>query len=142
MDKIKLDRNVFDKKAFNDTIDIRFKQLVSVPNPAFFDINLATVDDFFILYNKLFYEIPKNGDLNSHEYIIKTSSEYINYSKTNEDIQVLLDEIASLRQELLDIQISSIEEKALASDNLSSFSKDLNKIKGNTAKIKNNLTRQ
>jgi hypothetical protein len=109
-ENINLNRNVFDKNAFKNTVDTNFTQLVSAPDPTFFDINLATVEDFFILYNKFFYEIPQFGNINSHEYLIKTSSEYINYQQTNEDIQALLDEIASLRQEILDIQIGSISE--------------------------------
>lgn len=107
---INLNRNVFNKEAFKKTVDTSFNELVSEPDPTFFDVNLATVDDFFILYNKFFYEIPQFGDINSHEYLIKTSSEYINFSSTNEEIQVLLDEIASLRQEILDIQLASIED--------------------------------
>ena len=109
-ENVNLNRNVFDKNAFKNTIDTNFTQLVSTPDPTFFDINLATVDDFFILYNKFFYDIPQFGEVDSHEYLIKTSSEYINYQQTNEDIQALLDEIASLRQEILDIQIASIQE--------------------------------
>jgi len=109
-ENINLGRNVFDKNAFKNTIDTNFTQLVSVPDPTFFDINLATVEDFFILYDKFFYDIPQFGESESHEYLIKTSSEYINYKQVNEDIQELLDEIASLRQEILDIQIASIQE--------------------------------
>jgi hypothetical protein len=109
-ENINLNRNVFDKNAFKNTVDTNFTQLVSTPDPTFFDINLATVEDFFILYNKFFYEIPQFGEIDSHEYLIKTSSEYINYQQTNADIQALLDEIASLRQEILDIQLASISE--------------------------------
>lgn len=107
-ENINLNRNVFDKNAFKNTVDTSFTQLVSTPDPTFFDINLATVEDFFILYNKFFYEIPQFGEVNSHEYLIKTSTEYIGFQQTNEDIQALLDEIATLRQEILDLQISSI----------------------------------
>jgi hypothetical protein len=109
-ENVNLNRNVFDKNAFKNTVDTNFTQLVSTPDPTFFDVNLATVEDFFILYNKFFYEIPQFGEIDSHEYLIKTSSEYINYQQTNADIQALLDEIASLRQEILDIQLASISE--------------------------------
>ena len=50
----------------------------------------------------MFFEIPKEGDVNSHEFLIKESSEYINFDKINEDIQILLEEITSLRTELLE----------------------------------------
>ena len=101
MGKINLNRTVFDKRKFNQSVDTEFSQLVPKEEDKFFDLNLATVDDFFIIYNNLFYEIPKEGTSNSHEFLIVESSEYINFDKINEDIQILLEEITSLRTELL-----------------------------------------
>jgi hypothetical protein len=67
METVNLNRQVFNKQKFNDTVDTKFSELgVQEPDLNFFDINLATVNDFFILYNKLFFEIPKEGDINSH----------------------------------------------------------------------------
>ena len=101
MGKINLNRTVFDKRKFNQSVDTEFSQLVPKEEDKFFDTNLATIDDFFTIYTNLFYEIPKEGAVNSHEYLIVESSEYINFDKINEDIQVLLEEITSLREELL-----------------------------------------
>ena len=101
MGKINLNRTVFDKRKFNQSVDTEFSQLVPKEEQKFFDTDLATVDDFFTIYTNLFYEIPKEGAVNSHEYLIVESSEYINFDKINEDIQVLLEEITSLREELL-----------------------------------------
>lgn len=98
---VNLNRQVFDKKKFNETVDTSFTQLVSQPDPTFFDLNLATVEDFFTLYNKFFFEIPKEGEVNSHTYLIRESSDYVGLQANSEDIQALLDEIASLRQENL-----------------------------------------
>ena len=102
MGDIKLNRTVFDKRKFEQTVDTSFSQLVPKEEQKFFDVNLATVDDFFTLYTNLFFEIPKEGEVNSHSYLIKESSEYINFEQINEDIQVLLEEITSLRTELLE----------------------------------------
>jgi uncharacterized small protein (DUF1192 family) len=66
--------------------------------------NQPTVDEFFDLYNKLFYEIPTEGEVNSHEYLIKKSSEYINFDEINEQILMLQKEISELRVELLNTQ--------------------------------------
>ena len=52
--KSKLKRQVFDKKEFNNTVDNKFTQLTSIPDPTFYDVNLASIDDFFILYDKFF----------------------------------------------------------------------------------------
>ena len=100
-EKITFNRTVFDKNKFNETVDTEFSQLVTKPQQVFFDTSLATVDNFFTLYEDLFYEIPQEGENNSHQYLIKQSTEYVGFTTENENIQALLDEIASLREELL-----------------------------------------
>ncbi len=100
----KLNRQVFDKDKFKDTVDTTFSQLSSTPNPNFFDLDLATLKDFWLLYDKFFYDIPKLGEIESHEYLAKTSGEYANSDKIQSEIQALLDEIASLREENLELR--------------------------------------
>jgi hypothetical protein len=106
---VNLNRQVFDKKKFDETVDTSFTQLVTQPDPTFFDLNLATVEDFFTLYEKFFFQIPKEGEVNSHTYLIKESSDYVGFQTNSEDIQALLDEIASLRQENLSIRQELID---------------------------------
>ena len=105
---VNLNRQVFDKKKFNETVDTSFTQLVSQPDPTFFNLDLATVEDFFTLYEKFFFQIPKEGEVNSHTYLIKESSDYVGFQANSEDIQALLDEIASLRQENLSLRQEQI----------------------------------
>ena len=57
----------------------------------------------------LFYEIPVFGPTNSHEYLVKTSGEYINFDEDNEIIAALQKEIAQLRQDLLQEQIKELD---------------------------------
>ena len=92
-----LKRTVFDKEKFNQTVDTQFSELIDKDQPIPFDINTATVADFFALYDRFFYEIPKQGDVNSHYYLVETSGEYINFNKYQEEIQALLQEISELR---------------------------------------------
>ena len=106
---VNLNRQVFDKTKFNETVDTSFTQLVTQPDPTFFDLNLATVEDFFTLYEKFFFQIPKEGEVNSHTYLIKESSDYVGFQVNSEDIQALLDEIAQLRQENLLIRQEQID---------------------------------
>jgi hypothetical protein len=69
-----------------------------------------SVAEFFQNYQALFFSIPKFGDTNSHEYLIKTSSEYVGSTNLNDDlIQALLEETNQLRQENLDLQQSILE---------------------------------
>ena len=108
MKKITFRKNVFNKEAFEETVDTNFTQLKSTPNPNFFDINMATMGDFFALYEKFFYQIPKLGETDSHEYLGKTSLEYAESTYVNEQIQELLDEIAALREENLRIMTDAL----------------------------------
>jgi len=106
MSRINLNKNVFNKADFLKTVDTSFTQLVP-PTPV--EIPVMNVDEFFAEYDRLFYEIPKEGATNSHLYLVETSGEYINYEKINAEIQALLDEIASLRQELLDLNNDKLD---------------------------------
>lgn len=99
-----LNRKVYDKDAFNDTINTDFTELVSSQDPSFFSLDLATIGDFFELYERFFYEIPKLGDTNSHLYLVETSGEYIDYAPREAEIQALLEEIADLRTENLELR--------------------------------------
>jgi hypothetical protein len=89
----------FYNRDYDKVIDTTFSQLIS---SSLDDSGSATitVDDFFQLYSDLFYQIPKTGDSNSHTYLVNKSSDYLGISTTN--INVLLAEITTLRQQLLD----------------------------------------
>ena len=100
----KITRTVFDKSKFNDTITTVFTQLVDEPDLSTFDVNLASQEDFWILYDKFFYQIPKNGDTQSHTYLIQTSADYANYDAQQEEISALLEEIAELRKDNLELR--------------------------------------
>lgn len=99
--RINLNKNVFNKEDFLKTVDTSFTQLVPPPLE---EIPVFTVDEFFTEYEKLFFEIPKEGEINSHQYLAQRSGEYVNFELVNEEIQALLDEIAQLRQDNLDLQ--------------------------------------
>jgi len=103
MKKITLKAQRFDRDKFNETIDTSFSQLIDTPNPSFFDRDLANLDDFWYLYEKFFYIIPKLGEIESHQYLAKTSGEYADFATISAEIQALLDEIAELRAENLQL---------------------------------------
>lgn len=107
-ENISFNKQVFNKNNYQKVIDTSFKQL-GVKSIQQQLEEQPTVDDFFSLYNDLFYDIPELGATNSHEYLIKTSSEYINFEANQEEIIALQNEIAQLRIELLDAQKQIIE---------------------------------
>jgi uridine kinase len=102
--KVDLKKNVFSKSQYIKTIDTQFSEL----GVTTLQEDLASqvdVNQFFQLYNDLFYEIPANGATNSHEYLVKTSGEYINFDLIQEEIEALREEISGLREENLELQV-------------------------------------
>lgn len=125
-----LTRNVFDKTSFNKTIDTSFSQLglKNTPNPSFFDVNLATIPDFWILYDKFFYDIPKEGATNSHRYLAQTSGDYADFERIQEEINALLDEISELRVENVDLRQDNANLEILAAEARSLRAVEANRI--------------
>lgn len=102
MERINLRKQVYPKNEVNNVIDTNFTEF-TLPAPQ--TAVTASVDEFFNQYQTLFYQIPKFGEVNSHEYLVKTSGEYIGSNlPTNDTIQALIDEINQLRQENIDLQ--------------------------------------
>ena len=115
MANFSLNKTVYNNNQYKKVIDTSFTQ-VQLPSPPI--ENTITVEEFFTYYNKIFYDIPTTGDTNSHAYLIKTSGEYLNTLTSNEETQLLLDEITSLRQQLLESQQQLITLQPSASLNI------------------------
>ena len=107
-ENIKFSKQVYDKNQYTKVIDTAFKQL-GVQSIQETINNQPTTNQFFNMYNDLFYDIDELGEINSHEYLIKKSSEYIDFDANQEEIEALQAEIAQLREELLDAQKQNIE---------------------------------
>ena len=113
MENIRLAKVVYNKEQFEKTINTSFTQLTSsiafnttasnidtINDP----VNIqAQIDKFFLDYNTLFFNIPKFGNTNSHEYLVKTSVEYIGTTFNDDEITALTAEIDSLRTELISL---------------------------------------
>lgn len=104
--KLTLSKKLYNKEAYLNTIDTSFTELVS---PIIESTPPPTTEEFFQLYEDLFYDIPKEGELNSHEYLVKQSTDYIGSAVITEDIQALLDEITALREENLQLQQNIVD---------------------------------
>jgi hypothetical protein len=102
--KVDTRKNVFNKDQYSKTIDTSFREF-GVTTISDDLQSQPTIEQFFELYNQLFYDIPPNGETNSHEFLVQQSGEYINFEVNSEEIQALQDEIANLREELLNTQI-------------------------------------
>lgn len=115
---IKLNRQVFDKGKFKDTVNTDFTELTQTETPSITSNNTEEtsqnneqeVQNFFELYDRLFYNIPKDGETDSHNYIINRSSKYTDFVYQIEQMQVMVDEIKYLRDT---VQTLSRENKTL-----------------------------
>ena len=106
MERVNLRKQVYPKSEVNNVIDTNFTEF-TLPNIQ--TVVITSVEEFFTQYQTLFYQIPKFGATNSHEYLIKTSGEYIGLTiPTSDTIQALIDEINQLRQENTQLQTQQI----------------------------------
>jgi hypothetical protein len=105
---IELVRELFGKAQFDKVIDTQIKYLVP-PTPATIEPTTENIQLFFQAYETLFSAIPKYGAANSHEYLVQTSGAYINLNNQQEEIALLLQEINSLRGDLLEANRRIIE---------------------------------
>ena len=102
MSQIPIQRTVFSKNEFPRIVDTEFTQLLN--NQLLEETPSFTIEDFFQLYEDLFYQIPREGETNSHQYILQKEADYLGVQINQDDLQALLNEITDLRQELLDSQ--------------------------------------
>ncbi len=106
---VKFEKTVYSKEEYEKLIDTSFSNPEGLTSISEQLDDQPTVGEFFTMYSDLFYDIPELGEINSHEYLIKQSSEYIGFDSENEEILALQEEIAQLRKELLEEQKKNIE---------------------------------
>jgi len=107
-ERLDLIKEVFNKAEYIKTINTSFSEL-GAPSITEDQQVQPSVEEFFGLYNSLFYDIPALGETNSHQYLIRTSGEYINFDEINDEIQALQAEIAQLRSDLLTAQMEGAQ---------------------------------
>lgn len=100
--EVKLVKEVYGRNTFTRVVDTSFSELYNpAPAPAAIPQQI-TVDEFFDLYNELFFEIPATGEINSHEYLVARSTEYLGGGVLTDNEKAYIEEINSLRQQLLE----------------------------------------
>lgn len=115
-ERVDLKKNVFSKAQYTKTIDTSFNELGVTTVTE--DLQSQTsIEDFFALYDELFYDIPPNGEINSHQYLVETSGEYINFDQQSIEIEALRAEISTLRGDLLNAQMENVKIQISSSAN-------------------------
>lgn len=107
--KVDLLKSVYNKVQYTKTIDTSFSELGTTSIAEDLETQ-PSVEEFFALYNELFYDIPPNGDTNSHEFLVQQSGNYIGFESNLEEIEALQLEITQLRRDLLSSQIANVEQ--------------------------------
>ena len=101
--ELKLNKAVYGKVSYPQIVDTEFTQLVQ-PDEVTPDLEPLTVAEFFQEYDRLFFDIPQNGEVGSHKELVTRSSSYVGMTDQGEEIQALIDEISNLRIQLLTAQ--------------------------------------
>lgn len=69
----------------------------------------GSIEDFFNEYERLFFDIPIEGETQSHEFIVRRSSEYSGFEKDTEEVDSLLEELEALREQNLDLEQTIVD---------------------------------
>jgi hypothetical protein len=99
-EQVNLIKEVYGRVTYSKVVDSNFTELftpvtASVATP-------LTVEEFFNLYNDLFFQIPATGEINSHQYLVARSTEYLGGGVLTDNEKAYIEEINSLRQQLLE----------------------------------------
>lgn len=99
--KVSLVKEIYGINTYSKVVDTEFRELVTpVQDTATTEL---TVDEFFQQYERLFFDIPIEGDINSHKYMIERSQQYLGAGVVDAEKQALIEEINSLRQQIIDL---------------------------------------
>ena len=117
MSDINIEKTVFDKDAFNKVVNTQFSQLApanEVGNQQTATAPSFTLDDFLALFNSLYPLIPED----ILRQLLSKIAGTLDVKIDTTDIQALLEEITSLRQQLVDIQSTVNSVKQYSTQNL------------------------
>jgi len=103
--KVDLIKEVYGRNTYPRVVDTSFSELY-IPVTGSTISQQVTVEAFFDLYNQLFFQIPATGQVNSHEYLVARSTEYLGGTVLTDSEKAYIDEINSLRQQLLEANAS------------------------------------
>ena len=97
-ENINIDKTVFNKSQFILAVDTKFSELFAQNTP-------LTVDQFFVYYDDLFFDIPDSGT-QSHQELIQRSTEYLDIDPFEVERNTLLTQINELEK-----KVAALEEE-------------------------------
>ena len=102
--EIQIAKQVINRQSFEQNVNTKFTYFTkqeAVQDP-------DTAIELFRLYDKLFFQLPAEGN-NSHQTFVEKSSQIYTVPLDESVIQPLLDEIAELRARLLEANQENLE---------------------------------
>lgn len=96
-------KTVLEKEKARKRLDTEFSTFVDIEEEP-----RLTISEFFEAYDELFFDIPTEGEVESHRALVNRSSELLELDTEPENIQPLLDEISTLRKQLLEARLELI----------------------------------
>lgn len=101
-EQVNLVKEVYGRNTYTRVVDTSFSELFTAVTASAAPAGLG-IEAFFDAYDTLFFEIPATGEVNSHEYLVKRSGEYLGGGVLSDNEKAYIDEINSLRQQLLEV---------------------------------------
>ena len=100
----------YNRTQFNKAVDTEFTQFNGTDETPE-EVAAETIDlsGFFQAYNRLFLDIPKQGETNSHQYITNRSGEYVGGEEVSAEVQALTAEVTQLREDNILLQQQIIQ---------------------------------
>lgn len=119
-ENVDINLTTYNRAQFNKAVDTTFTEFGVTEEPEESVVNQVDVNTFFQAYDNLFLEIPKQGELNSHQYLANRSGEYAGGEDINAEIEALTAEVTQLREEnvALQQQLLQLADSITASTNV------------------------
>ena len=108
-ENVDINLTTYNRAQFNKAVNTDFTEFGVTGEPEENVVDQVDVTTFFQAYDNLFLEIPKQGDINSHQYLANRSGEYAGGEDINAEIEALTAEVTQLREENVALQQQLIE---------------------------------
>jgi hypothetical protein len=108
-ENVDINLTTYNRAQFNKAVNTDFTEFGVTGEPEENVVDQVDITTFFQAYDNLFLEIPKQGDINSHQYLTNRSGEYAGGEDINAQIEALTAEVTQLREENVALQQQLIE---------------------------------
>ena len=103
-ENVDINLTTYRRNEFEKAVNSSFSEFGVTAEPETNIVDQVNIDTFFKAYDNLFLEIPKQGELNSHQYLTNRSGEYAGGEDINAEVEALTAEVTQLREENIALQ--------------------------------------